>query len=116
MKALVNFVPSDAGAWQISFLAEDAKTPIGKTFVVRDMDTMLRVLRKLRGNENTAQATLYNWGQGSEWIDLSPPQCHFFGIAEGQKNRGNYRQEFGRGMAYCNPTWMRVRIALNEVS
>ncbi len=44
---------------------------------------LLRVIAKLGGNENRAKTTLFNWGQGSEWIDPSAEQCKYFGFDEG---------------------------------
>jgi len=60
----MNFVP--CGGWRISFLAEDAKTPIGKPFWVRGIDALLRIVAKLNGDEARARMTILNWGQGSE--------------------------------------------------
>lgn len=78
-RALLTFMHRDG--WTISFLAEDAKTPIGRRNIrVKDKDTLLRIVIKLKGNEARAQTAIYNWGQGSEWVELSDEQCQFFGI------------------------------------
>ena len=80
----MNFVPR--GGWHISFLAEDAKTPIGKPFRVRDINALLRIVAKLNFDETRVRTTILNWGQGSEWIDPTPAQCKFLGIATNAKD------------------------------
>jgi len=78
-RALMNFMHRDG--WTISFLAEDAKTPIGRRWIkVKDMEALLKIVTKLRGNEARVRTTIYNWGQGSVWVELSDEQCKYFGI------------------------------------
>ena len=78
-RALMNFMHGDG--WTISFLADDAKTLIGRRNIkVKDMEGLLRIVAKLNGNEARVRTTIYNWGQGSEWVELSDEQCRFFGI------------------------------------
>ena len=81
MRVLMNF--QSRGGWLISFLAEDAKTPIGRPRSVRDARTMIEIARKLHATEAdlcSMQAAIYNWARGSIWIDPSPAQCKALGI------------------------------------
>ena len=66
--------------WHITFLAEDAKISIEYPATIRDMETLLRVIKKLGGNKTRARVGPYNWGQGSEWIEPSPARCKALGI------------------------------------
>jgi hypothetical protein len=71
-KALIVFTgarTSKPGQWAIAFLAEDAKTTIGKLRIVRDAGALLRIVAKLRGNEARVKTAILNIGQGSEWGD-----------------------------------------------
>jgi hypothetical protein len=82
-KALIFFSAARTekpGQWYIAFLAEDAKTSIGTPRIVRDLDSLLRMVDKLHGNGAKAHTSILNWGQGSEWVELSDVQCRFFGI------------------------------------
>ena len=80
MRVLMNFMLREV--WHISFLADDARTPVGRRFTVHDMDSLLRVVVKLNGNDSRVKTAIYNWGRGSEWVELSPEQWRFFGITE----------------------------------
>jgi hypothetical protein len=66
--------------WYVAFLADDAKTSIGTPRLVRDLDSLLRMVDKLHGNGARVHTSILNWGQGSEWIELSDEQCRYFGI------------------------------------
>jgi hypothetical protein len=80
-KALIVFMPTRKGRqFYITFLAEDAKTPIGSPRIVGDVEALERIVDKLHGNGAHARTCVYNWGQGSEWVHLSDEQCQFFGI------------------------------------
>jgi hypothetical protein len=77
-RALLTFMHRDG--WHLSLLAEDAKTPIGRSVRVKDFEAMLRIVDKLRGNSDRVRTDVYNWGRGSEWVELSEEQCRFFGV------------------------------------
>ena len=82
-KALIVFTharTATPGQMWITFLAEDAKTPIGKPRLVRNLDTLEKIVDKLRGSGVRARTDVYNWGQGSEWVELSEEQCRYFEI------------------------------------
>lgn len=66
--------------WHVSFLAEDAKTPVGRPFTVPDMETLLRIVEKLGGNPDRVRTDVYNWGRGSEWVEMSDAQHRYFGF------------------------------------
>ena len=84
MRVLVmNF--QSRGGWLISFLAEDAKTPIGRPRSVRDARTMIARSRAsctpLRADLCSMEASIYNWARGGDvWIDPTPAQCRALGI------------------------------------
>jgi hypothetical protein len=61
-------------------LAEDASTPIGRSITVKDLEALVRIIDKMRGSGAQARTSVYNWGQGSVWVELSPEQCRYFGI------------------------------------
>jgi hypothetical protein len=82
-KALIVFTHARTGKpgqWYIAFLADDAKTSIGRPRIVRNVQALLGIVTKLRGNEAKVRKSILNWGQGSEWIELSDEQCRYFGI------------------------------------
>jgi hypothetical protein len=68
------------GQWYITFLAEDAKTSIGRPRTVKDLEALVRIVDKLHGKGHEVRTCVYNWGQGSVWIELSEAQCRYFGI------------------------------------
>ena len=73
-KAIIVFTrarKAKPGQWRVAFLAEDAKTSIGRPRLVRDLDSLLRMVDKLHGNGTREHTAILNWGQGSEWIELS---------------------------------------------
>lgn len=78
MRVLMNFQHREK--WVVSFLAGDARTPVGRSFTVPDMETLLRVVERLSGDPERARVDVYNWGRGSVWVDLSESQRNYFGI------------------------------------
>lgn len=57
-KAIIVFTrarTAKPGQWFVTFLAEDAKTSIGRPRLVRDLDSLLRMVDKLHGK----------WSQGA---------------------------------------------------
>ena len=83
MRALLNYTGARTekpGQWRITFLAEDARTPIGRPHIVKDLEALERLIDKMGGSGARARTDIYNWGQGSEWVNLSEAQCRFFGI------------------------------------
>jgi hypothetical protein len=66
--------------YNISFLAEDCKTPVGRTHVVNDTAALLAIVARLRGDVAQATQELKQWGRGGVWVELSQTQRRFFGI------------------------------------
>jgi len=80
VKALLNFVPARRSrGWYVSFIAEDCQSPIGRPFTVPDMETLLRVIAKLGGNENRAKNTLFNWGRARTGSSRQPSSVDISG-------------------------------------
>ena len=79
MRVLLNF-DHWKNHYNISFLAEDCKTTLGRSHFLSDTDALLRIVARLRGDVAQATQELKQWGRGGVWVDLSPGQRRFFGI------------------------------------
>jgi len=78
MRALMNFMHRDG--WWFHILAEDCKTVLVGYTKAADKGALLRIVAKLGGSVEDAELDIRRWRRGSVWIEVSPPQCEFFGI------------------------------------
>ncbi len=63
MRVLLKFQHREK--WHVSFLAEDVRTPAGRSFTLLDTDTLLRAVEKLGGDPERARIDVCNWGRVS---------------------------------------------------
>jgi hypothetical protein len=82
----MNFMHRDR--WTISFLANDAKTPIGRCHIkVKDAEALLRIVTRVRGNEARVRTTIYNWDRSTErHIEFSHAERPHYGTTETRRD------------------------------
>lgn len=71
---------SESRRRQISFLAEDGQTLIGRKFTAQNAASVVKIIEKLHGDPDAAYRSLQQWGHGSAWIDPTSARCEFLGI------------------------------------
>lgn len=65
-RALLSFGPRNG--YHVSLVADDAKTPIGRSVHVKDVEALVRVVEKRNGDGNEVRTCVRKWGQGSVWV------------------------------------------------
>jgi hypothetical protein len=74
MRVLVNFMLRKE-TWFVHAITEDAKTPISPILTIRELDTLIRLLRYIGAGDaeiDHVQEDIRRWSRGGVWIELTP--------------------------------------------
>jgi hypothetical protein len=82
VRILVNFMQR-AEVWFVHALADDAKTPITPIQQVRELGTLVRLLRYVGATDadiDQVQENVRRWSRGGVWIELAPGRMNLLRI------------------------------------
>lgn len=78
MRAYLTF-QSNRG-WHFHLLSADCRTALTPWKRAADLNALLGIIDRLHGDMEEVARDIRRWNRGTVLVELSPPQCRYFGI------------------------------------